>query len=152
MKPKFILLTILLLSAIFTQAATFVVTSNAGRGAGTFAEALQKAADNGTGEQDNITFNLPGNTDDDHTILITASLLDVTSNVEIEGTTQPGNTFGVTDAKVCLLWKAYAPVIFTFLKFTYANNVSIFGLMFYQPYWNGDGNSEIHAIDFSGFF
>ncbi|MFI5137200.1 MAG: gliding motility-associated C-terminal domain-containing protein [Sphingobacteriales bacterium] len=80
-------------------AATFIVTSNADSGPGTLRQALINAAANGTGQVDFINFNLPLNAT---TIAVKTQLPDVTGNVIIDGTTQPGPFLGVSNAKVII--------------------------------------------------
>ncbi|ACU03123.1 gliding motility-associated C-terminal domain-containing protein [Pedobacter heparinus] len=80
----------------------FVVISNADAGVGTLREALTKAASNGIAEKDYIHFNLSGNTEADRTITLATALPYISSNLVIDGTTQPGNSFGVSNAKVVL--------------------------------------------------
>lgn len=82
--------------------AVFVVTSNADSGPGTLREALTLAAANGTSVKDYINFNLPGTTEAEHTITMQTLLPDVTGNIIIDGTTQPGLAFGVSNAKVII--------------------------------------------------
>jgi len=84
------------------NAATFIVTSNADTGPGTLREALNSAAANGTTGQDIIQFNLSGSLISDRTIRLKSSLPLITSNVVIDGTTQPSSTFGVSDSKVII--------------------------------------------------
>jgi len=103
MNVKFVLVFLFfLLTLNAASAATFVVTNNADAGPGTLREALNNAANNGTTTQDIIQFNLPGNLPSDRTIRLKSQLPAVTSNVVIDGTTQPGIPFGVSDAKVIL--------------------------------------------------
>lgn len=103
MRPVSTLIALLLLITITkVYPATFVVTSKADNGPGTLREALQKAADNGTTETDNINFNLPGGTDNDRTIRLRSQLPNVTSKVIIDGTTQPSTPFGASDARVII--------------------------------------------------
>jgi gliding motility-associated-like protein len=83
-------------------AAVFVVTSNADSGPGTLREALTKAAANGSAEKDYINFNLPGTGEVGRAITITSKLPNISSNLIIDGTTQPGAAFGVSDAKIIL--------------------------------------------------
>jgi gliding motility-associated-like protein len=82
--------------------ATFIVTSNADTGPGTLREALNSASANGTTVQDIIQFNLPGTLKSDRTIRLKTSLPLITSNVVIDGTTEPGSAFGVSDSKVII--------------------------------------------------
>lgn len=83
-------------------AATFIVTSNADSGPGTLRQALLDAAANGTTPTDNINFNLPGTGQAAITITLQSQLPDVTANVIIDGTTQPGAFLGVSSAKIII--------------------------------------------------
>lgn len=93
--------------ALFTfiegRAEVFVVTSNADAGVGTLREALTKAAANGTTEKDFIHFNLANQTEAGRTITLLSQLPDVSSNLDIDGSTQAGNVFGVSTAKVQII-------------------------------------------------
>jgi gliding motility-associated-like protein len=82
--------------------ATFIVTSNADTGPGTLREALANAAGNGTTTPDVIQFNLPGTLVSDRTIRLKTQLPAVTSNLTIDGTSQPGVAFGISDARVII--------------------------------------------------
>lgn len=98
--------TLILLFLLFCCAkgfsATFVVTSNADSGPGTLRDALTQAAANGTAEMDYINFNLPDQSEAGRTITIASQLPYISSNLVIDGTTQPGMPFGVSNAKVIL--------------------------------------------------
>ena len=83
-------------------ATTFTVTSNADAGVGTLRQALLDAIGNGTVATDYIYFNLPGNTQAAITITLQSQLPDITANVIIDGTTQPGSVLGVSNAKVII--------------------------------------------------
>lgn len=100
MNPK-ILVLFLLLWPTLLFADTFTVTSNANSGPGTLREALQKASDNGTANQDLISFNL-GLSISQRTIILSSELPNVSSNLVIDGTTQPGNFMGVSHAKIII--------------------------------------------------
>jgi gliding motility-associated-like protein len=82
--------------------ATIIVTSNADTGPGTLREALSNAAANGSATADVIQFNLPGSLVSDRTIRLKSQLPALTSNVTIDGSTQPGIAFGVSDARVII--------------------------------------------------
>jgi len=84
------------------SAATFTVISNADSGPGTLRQALLDAAANGTAAVDYIQFNLPGSSRADITILLKTQLPDVTGNIVIDATTQPGPALGVSNAKVII--------------------------------------------------
>src|SRR5882757_9958717 len=98
-RRKFLLFFIFITLSFKAFPAVFVVTSNADSGPGTLREALTLAAANGTVALDHINFNLPGNTQTERTITINTQLPDVTANVIIDGSTQPGTAFGVSGAK-----------------------------------------------------
>ncbi|MGY3214751.1 T9SS type B sorting domain-containing protein [Mucilaginibacter sp. HD30] len=93
---QFILLGVLLLEFAPAQAADFFVTSKADSGVGTLRAALTAAAANGDSSPDRILFNLPGSTEADFTILVNAQLPNVSSNLVIDGTSQPGNSIAGT--------------------------------------------------------
>lgn len=96
------LLILILLFAGASYADSIVVTVNADAGPGTLREALSKAAANGNTTQDIISFNLSGSLISDRTIRLKSQLPLVTANVVIDGTTQPGGAFGVSDSKVII--------------------------------------------------
>ena len=83
--------------------AVFTVINNADSGSGTLREALTLAAANGSADQDFIYFNLPGLNEAGRTITITSRLPDVSSNLTIDASTQPGAVFGISSARVQLL-------------------------------------------------
>eukprot|EP01037_Dinobryon_pediforme_P004977 gene4977-5023_t len=102
---RFYRLLVILLFTFFSPkvfAATFVVTSNADSGPGTLRQALLDAAANGTATVDNINFNLTGTGLGGITITVQTQLPDVTANVIIDGTTQPGAFLGNSNAKVII--------------------------------------------------
>ncbi|WP_423147159.1 gliding motility-associated C-terminal domain-containing protein [Rubrolithibacter danxiaensis] len=99
---KALLLLILVFSALSLSAATFIVSSNADAGPGTLRDALTKAAANGSSEKDFINFNLPGTTEASRTITLLTELPLVSSNLIIDGTSQPGFKLGITDAKIVI--------------------------------------------------
>jgi gliding motility-associated-like protein len=99
-KLIFVLLLFLLCNKL--SAATFTVTSNADSGPGTLRQALLDAASNGTATTDMITFNLPGAGQPAVTITLQTQLPDITANVIIDGTTQPGLPLGISNAKIVL--------------------------------------------------
>lgn len=78
----------------------FVVTSNADSGPGTLRDALTQAAANGTATKDYINFNMADPSQAGRTITVLSQLPRVTSNIVIDGTTQPGPALGVSDAKI----------------------------------------------------
>lgn len=84
------------------SSAVFVVTNKADSGPGTLREALTKAAANGNTERDYINFNLPGTSEAEKTITILTNLPAITSDIVIDGSTQPGNEFSINGAKVVI--------------------------------------------------
>lgn len=108
--------------------AVFVVTSKADSGPGTLREALTKAAANDSTTTDYIRFNLPDLSETGRTIILYSQLPDVTSNLVIDGTTQPGNKFGISDAHVQLQYQV--PVLHSLAGLSVANHhdVAIYGL------------------------
>ncbi|HTK18713.1 MAG TPA: hypothetical protein VL442_04350, partial [Mucilaginibacter sp.] len=80
--------------------AVFTVTSNADSGPGTFRDALTLAAANGSATTDYIYFNLSDQSATGRTITLNSMLPDLSPNLVIDGTTQPGVPFGVSNAKV----------------------------------------------------
>lgn len=149
MKSKLLFLTILiLLISKRISAETFVVTSNADGGLGTLREAIQKAADNGVNVLDTITFNIADQSLTGRTIMIQSGMPFLTSNLVIDGSTQPGSAIGVSDAKVTL---QLSKLVSNLRCFTIRNasNVEIYGLFFYQSYFNIDlGSRNNYSIYF----
>ncbi len=122
MHKTLILLSLLLLPAL-VFADTFIVTSNADSGPGTLRDALQKASDNGTVVRDSIIFNLPTSVSD-RTIMLYGTL-SLSSNLVIDGSTEPAPPFGVTDARVRITSPGSCSAAIYMRKLT---DVSIFGL------------------------
>ncbi len=113
---KFLLLVaFLFLLSNFSFGTTIIVTSNADTGPGTLREALTIAAGNGTATADVIQFNLPGNLVSDRTIRLKSQLPFITANLTIDGTTQPGIVFGVSNARV-IIEPETSPVYFNALN------------------------------------
>ena len=117
-------------------ADTFIVTSNADSGQGTLREAITMANANGTGTIDYIHFNIAELTFNARIINLVTELPDISSNIIIDGSTQPGESYAITDAKICIKKEDYAPV-FSMLKIVNATNVEIYGLYLYYGYWQG---------------
>ncbi|HRN71486.1 MAG TPA: gliding motility-associated C-terminal domain-containing protein [Ginsengibacter sp.] len=115
----------------------FVVTSSADSGPGTLREAITKANSNGISEQDSISFNMPESIYNLRLIHLVTELPALSSNIVVDGTTQPGESYGnATSAKVCLIKLDYVPS-FTILKIRDAENVRVYGLHLYYGYWQG---------------
>ncbi|MDN3581565.1 gliding motility-associated C-terminal domain-containing protein [Mucilaginibacter flavus] len=125
---------LLALSILFiitsTKAAVFVVTSNADSGPGTLREALTLAAANGSAEKDYINFNLPDLSEAGRTIRVILQLPDLTSNLVIDASTQPGSKFGVTDSKIKISTAFKYPDNLTSFHCQGADFIEIYGIWF----------------------
>ncbi|MDN3581564.1 gliding motility-associated C-terminal domain-containing protein [Mucilaginibacter flavus] len=128
---QFMLMLFVALSCLQASATVFVVSSNADSGPGTLRDALAQAAANGSATQDIINFNLPGSGAQALTIKLFTQLPEVTSNLVIDGSSQPGPKLGNSDAKVYII----PDVSYTFpgtkaaaLLMTETSNVDIYGL------------------------
>ncbi|MEO9022987.1 MAG: gliding motility-associated C-terminal domain-containing protein [Ginsengibacter sp.] len=117
-------------------ADTFIVTSNADSGPGSLREAIKLANGNGTAVTDYIHFNISSATYNQRIIQLVTELPSLSSNITIDGTTQPGLAYGTTDAKICLMKNDYAPS-FSMMRVENASKVKIFGLHLYYGYWQG---------------
>ncbi|RYE20381.1 MAG: gliding motility-associated C-terminal domain-containing protein [Sphingobacteriales bacterium] len=122
---KLFLALILSLSFQSSIAAVFSVTSNADTGPGTLREAIINAAANGEFDKDFINFNLPGTSQADRTITLDSALPELSSNLVINGGTQSGAKFGLSDAKIAIIC---IQGINTGFKIIDKTDVSIFGI------------------------
>ncbi|MEV4885311.1 gliding motility-associated C-terminal domain-containing protein [Chitinophaga ginsengisegetis] len=110
-------------------AATFVVTSRNDNGLGTLRQAIIEANQNGQATTDYIHFALPGTTMADRTIVLASNLPDLTSNIVIDGTTQAGGAFGISNARVVILYNGHRPYDPLYgVRVVNAENVEIYGL------------------------
>lgn len=107
-------------------AGTFTVTINADSGPGSLRDVLQLAAANGSASFDTILFNMPGSTIIDRTITI-GNTLQLSGKLIIDGTSQPGSVFGITDTKVII--KRGAPMCQGILM-TSISDIEIYGIWF----------------------
>lgn len=128
---RFILFILLLVSSLTVSAATFIVTSNADSGPGTLRQALTDAAANGSAEKDYINFNLPDLSEAGRTITLVSRLPDVSSNLVIDGTTQTGATFRLTDARIKIM-TPFNNNAFTVFNGTGQNNIGFYGLYIFD--------------------
>ncbi|PWK77857.1 gliding motility-associated-like protein [Mucilaginibacter oryzae] len=120
-------ITVLLFISLKSFSAVFTVTSNADSGLGTLREALTLAAANGSATKDYIYFNLPGLSDAARTIQLATQLPDVSPNLVIDASAQPGLPFLTSDAKI----KISTPVNLeacTILNGSSVNNVEVYAL------------------------
>jgi len=121
-------ITIFLFISFKSFSAVFTVTSNADSGPGTLREALTLAAANGSTEKDFIYFNLPDLSEAGRTIALATKLPLMTSNLVIDGSTQPGAKFGISDTKVQITFKFVYPDQLTVLSSDGADFLEIYGL------------------------
>jgi len=110
------------------KAAVFTVTSNADAGAGTLRNAVTLANANGTAETDYIYFNLPGNSIADITIALESELPAITSNIVIDGQSQPSELLGNPNIRISLVRAVAA--YFNGLNIHHASNVAVYGISF----------------------
>ncbi len=109
-------------------AGTFFVTSKADAGAGSLREAITLANSNGTLLTDNIYFNLPGSTSADVTIILQSELPILTSNVVIDGTSQPFASLNHPNIKINITTSPSAYI--HGLRLDNADHVAVYGLAF----------------------
>lgn len=142
-------ITIFLFISFKSFSAVFTVTSNADSGPGTLREALTLAAANGSATKDYINFNLPDLSEAGRTITLLTQLPDISSNLVVDGTTQPGTKFGVSNAKVGLFYHTPVEQYLQGLKISQQHDVAIFGL-----YLNNltDVSSASMLYDWSAFY
>jgi gliding motility-associated-like protein len=119
---------IVLLFAFTAKADVFTVTSNADSGPGTLREALTLADANGGGVKDIINFNIADLSDEGRTIMLLSQLPDLSTNLVVDGSTQPGNKIGISDAKIIIKTGQGGP--FTVFRGASVFYVSIYGFYF----------------------
>ena len=149
MRRKLLLNLLLLLFAYPVFATTFIVTSNADAGAGTLRDAVQQATNNGTSVMDTILFNLP--LDFNSRTIYLQSTINIPSNIVIDGTSQPGNKWGVSDAKICIALNIHNTIGY-YVGFNLYNisNCEIYGLWFKDFYHDKlptDPNGYTYSTD-----
>lgn len=132
LRPIYIWVAITLSCCLPAWADTFVVTSPLASGTGSLREAIEKANANGIAVTDYINFDLPTRRGP-VTILLNPNMLlpALTSNIIIDGSTQPGDPIGVTNAKVAVAIQGF----FTnnsndyyIFQASNATNIQIYGL------------------------
>ncbi|MDB5127393.1 MAG: hypothetical protein JWQ85_1625 [Mucilaginibacter sp.] len=133
-KKFLLLIAFLFFLCNLASADIFTVTSNADAGTGTLREALTLAAANGSAVKDYIYFNLPDLSKNGRTITLITDLPGLSSNLVVDGTTQPGQKFGVSDAKVQIMAipNSNATMLSCF-SITKERGVEIYGFMFNVP-------------------
>ncbi|MCO4293218.1 gliding motility-associated C-terminal domain-containing protein [Solitalea sp. MAHUQ-68] len=126
---KFYLAAILtLLSCLSVYADQFIVTSNADAGPGTLREALDKAAANGTTDMDFIYFRMLDVSEAGRTISLLTELPPLSSHLSIDGVSQPGAPFGISNAKVKIRPANNNSGITNGLRIINMHTIEIFGL------------------------
>lgn len=130
----------LMLGVHEVDAAIFTVTSNNNGGPGSLREAIMLSNANGTVTTDYIHFDLPGSAVLDVTIQLSEELPVLTTNVIIDGTTQPFAVLGNSSIRVALI--RVVPEYFNGLRLDNAVNVEIYGLSF-----NNFKSDPLGAID-----
>ncbi len=106
-------------------ATTFTVTNNGDSGPGTLREALQQAA--ASGGTNSITFNITDQSQAGRTITLASALPALTSNLTIDGTTQPGTPFGASNARVIITNPGSLADI-NYFEMISVSNIQIYGL------------------------
>ncbi|MEE1945003.1 gliding motility-associated C-terminal domain-containing protein [Pedobacter sp. KR3-3] len=109
-----------------SHAEIFTVLNNNDSGPNSFREALTKAAANGNSEIDYIYFNIPGNTLAEHTIKLLTDLPSITTDLVIDGSTQPGIDASINGAKIILDGSNFAYQFFSDQSVLKVSEVNIF--------------------------
>ncbi len=108
---------------------TFTVTSNADSGPGSLRDAITQAASNGSGSPDLINFNIADQSVAGRTVVLLSELPALSGNLVVDGTTQAGTSFGISNAKVALRLNTDAIYPFTGLLIDGATNVEVYGIL-----------------------
>ncbi|RZK58700.1 MAG: hypothetical protein EOO91_07490, partial [Pedobacter sp.] len=127
----FLCLCFFIAANLCANSATFTVISNANDGVGTLREAIVLANENGTTQTDHIFFAIQGNSVNDLTIALESELPILTSNITIDGTTQPVDPSLILqnpNIRIYLV-RVVAPY-FSGLRLDNAKNIEIYGLSF----------------------
>ena len=130
----------------YAFADTFIVTSNADNGSGSLRQAITDAAVNGTSVTDTILFQIADNSRSGRTIQLNSELPALSSKLVIDGTSQQGTVFGLSDAKIIIL-NTTATSSFKFIKMYDVSDVELYGLYLFNLYWVFS-SPDIRAIDF----
>lgn len=125
---RLFILSLFILLCTKIKAEVFLVTSNADDGVGTIREAINKASLNGFTEKDFIHFNLADHSESGRTITLLSKLPNLSSNLEIDGSTQMGNFFGRSTAKIKLLTTFTYQESYFGLLIDNVSDVNIYGL------------------------
>lgn len=118
----------LLVFSVSSPAGRFTVTTSADSGPGSFREAISLSNANGTSVNDSIVFNLPDISAAGRKIILLSALPPLSSHLVIDGTSQPGNAFGVSEAKVMIQYLYTANTPQTVFTIDHCTDISIYGL------------------------
>jgi gliding motility-associated-like protein len=118
-------------------AATFVVTSNADSGPGTLRDALAQA--NSNNQKNAVYFNFADNSVAGRTITLLSFLPVISNSIVIDGTTQPGKAFGLTDAKIRIVSSFTYPAggLHGILEAHYCSDIEVYGIWITSTIDNG---------------
>ena len=131
-------------------AENFVVINNADSGVGSLRAAIILAAGNGINLKDSILFNMADVTETGRTILVLTQLPNLSSNLVIDGSSQPGPNFGVSGAKIKI--KHSGNITFTkcFILMQ-VEKIEIYGIYFNDfKYWDYNNYQLQCAIFITG--
>lgn len=124
---RYLLAILLLLGVVPAAANTFTVTSNQDSGPGTLRDAILQAT--AAGGANTITFNLPDQSQAGRTIAFVTWLPDLPGNLTIDGTTQPGAPFGISNARVIITnANPTTSNLNSFFIIANVSNIQIYGL------------------------
>lgn len=122
-----------------SQAIIIVVTNNASSGTGSLREAIQIANANGITDRDYIYFDIPAATASEVSISLDSELPILTSNVVIDGTTQPISLLGNTGTRIRL--NNATSSFFSGIRLEGSREVEIYGIEFVN--FKSDPNGPI---------
>ncbi|PJJ83306.1 gliding motility-associated C-terminal domain-containing protein [Mucilaginibacter auburnensis] len=140
---------VLLFAVTNVAAEDILVTSKADSGTGTLRAALTAAAANGDTSPDRILFNLPGSTEADFTITVNTQLPDVSSNLIIDATSQPGNIIAGTVNTNVVIKSTIQPLNdFNVFQGNGVHDLEVYGFLFWDT--NLPGSSDPNRSRRSG--
>lgn len=126
------LIVLCLLNSGYVFADTFIVTTITNAGPGSLRDAIEQANNNGDRVPDFIYFNIPAGVRDKTIFIRPFDLLPaLTSNITIDGTTQPGSALGASTAKITIAMEGTPPpgsnalICFNLSR---ASNIAVYGL------------------------
>ncbi len=118
---------LLLICALIAKGAVFTVTSNADNGPGTLRDAILQANANVLSAPNVIVFNIADQSQAGRTIKLLSTLPQLSSSLSIDGSTQPGSAFGITNARI-ILTNDYNWQYGYYFDMLGVTNVGIYGL------------------------